>query len=94
MEPKEITKEIFLEAEKIANNLNISLKLPHLIGEDPSKNKEHKDCYVAWRDFFIGSDDYIRPCMSTSVKFFKYNKDVEFMEMWNDKNFQEYRKFI
>ena len=91
---KEKTKEIFNKAEELADKLNISLKLPYLIGEDPAKDKAHKDCYVAWRDFFVGSDDYIRPCMSTSVEFFKYNKDVDFKTMWNDKKFIEYREKV
>ena len=91
---KEKTKEIFNRAEALANELNISLKLPYLIGEDPANDKAHKDCYVTWRDFFIGSDDYIRPCMSTNVEFFKYNKDTDFMTMWNDEKFQEYRKNV
>ncbi|MBR3890939.1 MAG: radical SAM protein [Bacilli bacterium] len=91
---KEKTKEIFNKAEEIADKLNISLKLPYLIGEDPAKDKAHKDCYVAWRDFFVGSDDYIRPCMSTNVEFFKYNKDVDFKTMWNDKKFIEYREKV
>ena len=91
---KEKTKEIFNKAEELADKLNISLKLPYLIGEDPAKDKAHKDCYVAWRDFFVGSDDYIRPCMSTNVEFFKYNKDVDFKTMWNDKKFIEYREKV
>ena len=91
---KEKTKEIFNKAEELADKLNISLKLPYLIGEDPAKDKAHKECYVAWRDFFVGSDDYIRPCMSTNVEFFKYNKDVDFKTMWNDKKFIEYREKV
>ena len=32
--------------------------------------------------------------MSTNVEFFKYNKDTDFMTMWNDEKFQEYRKNV
>jgi radical SAM protein with 4Fe4S-binding SPASM domain len=91
---QEVTKKVFNEATKLSEKLNISLKLPYLVNEDPALDKEHKDCYVAWRDFFIGSDNYIRPCMSTPVKFFKYNKDIPFLDMWNNEKFIEYRKNV
>ena len=91
---KEKTKRIFDESEKLANDLNVALKLPYIIGQDISGDKNHKDCYVAWRDFFVGSDGYIRPCMSTSTKFFQYDENLKFMEMWNHECFQEYRKNV
>ena len=49
-----------------------------------------KECSVSWRDFFLGSDGYVRPCMSTPVKFFKYNMERPFMDMWNSPEYQEY----
>jgi radical SAM protein with 4Fe4S-binding SPASM domain len=85
---------ILNEAEKISEDLGIILKLPHLVGEDNAGNKNHKDCYVTWRDFFLGSDNYVRPCMSTPVKFFKYNKEVDFMNLWNSEEYQNYRKIV
>lgn len=65
-----------------------------MICEDSAGNQKHKDCFVTWRDFFLGSDDYVRPCMSTPVKFFKYNKDKSFMEVWNSEQYKRYRRIV
>lgn len=87
-------KEIFEEAIRIGDELGIALKLPHLIGEDEAGDKYHKDCFVTWRDFFLGSDGYVRPCMSTPVQFFKYDTTKDFKQMWNSVEYQQYRKVV
>lgn len=84
-------REVFDEAIRLGDELGILLKLPHIIGEDVAGDKLHKDCYVGWRDFFLGSDGYVRPCMSTPVQFFKYDRNKDFMDIWNAKEYQEYR---
>lgn len=90
----ELVHSVFEEAIKVAEELNIAIKLPHYVGEDVAGDKEHKDCFVSWRDFFLGSDGYVRPCMSTPVKFFQYDMNRDFMDMWNSKEYQEYRKNV
>ncbi len=90
----DLVKEVFEEAIQVGNQLGIVLKLPHYIGEDEAGDKFHKDCFVTWRDFFLGSDGYVRPCMSTPIHFFKFDKDKEFMKMWNAPEYQEYRKIV
>ncbi len=90
----ELVQKVFTEAEQIANKLNVLLKLPYLENEDPAGAMYHRPCYVAWRDFFVGSDGYIRPCMSTPIKFFELSRSYSFEEMWNSKEFQEFRKKI
>ncbi|RKI43208.1 radical SAM protein [bacterium D16-51] len=87
-------RECFGEAVRVSEELGIVLKLPHYIGEDIAQNKLHKDCFVSWRDFFLGSDGYVRPCMSTPTQFFKYDKNKEFMEMWNAKEYKNYREIV
>lgn len=87
-------KKYFDEAIALAEKLNVKIKLPYQQGEDIAKDKYHKDCYAAWRDFFVGSDGYIRPCQSTPVKFFKYDFNKSFMEIWNDAKYQEFRNAI
>lgn len=42
----------------------------------------------------MGSDGYVRPCMSTPIKFFKYDSNKDFMEMWNAPEYQSYRKVV
>ena len=88
-------RAIFDETILIAEKYKIGLKLPHVVGEDPSGNANHKTCYTAWRDFFLGSDGFIRPCMSTSEKLFhvdKYEKD--FYKMWNSDELVQHRERV
>ena len=85
---EELVKEVFEEAIRVGNELGILLKLPHYVGEDVAGDKLHKDCFVSWRDFFLGSDGYVRPCMSTPIHFFEYDKNKDFMEMWNAPEYQ------
>lgn len=93
-EKTDLVRSIFKEAIRLGKELNVVLKLPHISGEDIGGNAYHKDCFVAWRDFFLGSDGYIRPCMSTPVQFFKYDKDKPFFDMWNAVEYQEYRENV
>lgn len=87
-------KEVFGEAVEAAEKLGILMKLPHYAGEDTAGERYHKDCFVAWRDFYLGSDGFVRPCMSTPAQFFKYDKSREFMDMWNDPKYREYRAAV
>lgn len=87
-------RKVFQEAEELADKLGIVLKFPHIQGEDESGDKLHKDCFVAWRDFFLGSDGYVRPCMSTPVQFMKFDMEKSFEEMWNHERYQKYRQTV
>lgn len=82
---------VFREATALGDELGVTLKLPYVQGEDPAGDAPHRDCFVAWRDFFLGSDGMVRPCMSTPVQFFPFDRDKPFMEMWNAPQYQEYR---
>jgi radical SAM protein with 4Fe4S-binding SPASM domain len=90
----DMIREYFQKAVEIAEKKGIIMKLPYIPGEDIAEDKFHKDCYDPWRDFFLGSDGYVRPCMSTPVKLFKYDPNKDFMEMWNDKEYQRYRRYV
>lgn len=87
-------REVFNESVRIADELGIVMKLPYVQGEDIAGDKEHKDCFVPWRDFFLGSDGYIRPCMSTPVQFEKFYINKNFEEFWNSEVYQRYRKIV
>lgn len=89
-----LVREVFEEAIQAGDELGIVLKLPHYAGEDVAGDQFHKDCFVSWRDFFLGSDGFVRPCMSTPVQFFRYDIDKPFMEMWNAPEYQNYRKTV
>lgn len=84
-------EDVFMRTVELGEQLGVTLKLPHLQGEDPAGSALHKDCFVAWRDFFLGSDGIVRPCMSTSAQFFPFDINRDFMDMWNDDHFQQYR---
>jgi len=84
-------EDVFVKAAALGEELGVTLKLPHLQGEDPAGNALHKDCFVAWRDFFLGSDGIVRPCMSTPTQFFPFDIHRDFMDMWNDVRYQQYR---
>lgn len=91
---EELVKEVFEEALDVAHKLGVQMKLPHYVGEDPAGTNLHKECFVSRRDFFLGSDGYVRPCMSTPEKFFKYDLNRNFFDMWNDAKYQEHRKIV
>ena len=87
-------REVFDQAIELGDELGVMLKLPHIQGEDVAGDREHKDCYVAWRDFFLGSDGYIRPCMSTPVQFERFDTKRSFDDFWNGKYYQNYRRTV
>ncbi len=84
-------RAVFEEATLLAESLGVKIKLPYLQGEDIAVEKSHKDCFVGWRDFFLGSDGYVRPCQSTAMKLFHFDKYQTFKDMWNSKEYQEFR---
>ncbi|MDR2547758.1 MAG: radical SAM protein [Lachnospiraceae bacterium] len=90
----ELIRQFFEEAILVGKELGIILKFPHYIGEDEAGDKLHKDCFVSWRDFFLGSDGFVRPCMSTPVKFLEYDRTKDFLEIWNDPQYQKYRTIV
>lgn len=84
-------EDIFDKSVQLAEQLGIKIKLPYLQGNDVAGMQYHKDCFVGWRDFFLGSDGYVRPCQSTAMKLFHYNKYSTFDEMWNSTEYQNFR---
>lgn len=91
---QDLVKKVFDETIVLAERLGIRLKLPYIQGEDVACDKYHKDCFVGWRDFFIGSDDSIRPCQSTSLKLGNFSDYASFEEAWNSPLMQDFRKRV
>lgn len=87
-------RDVFAKAQEEAERLGVALKLPYLPGEDPAGSQPHKICYAGWRDFFLGSDGYIRPCMSTAQKLFHITKYPDFWAMWNSEEYQRHRTAV
>jgi len=90
----DLVRDVFAEAAEEAQQFGIALKLPYLCGEDPAGEQPHKTCYADWRDFFLGSDGYVRPCMSTAEKLFSIEKYPTFYAMWNAEEYQEHRRRV
>ncbi|MWV66836.1 radical SAM protein [Helicobacter saguini] len=91
---QDLIRQVFNDTIKVAVDLGIKLKLPYIQGEDIAGDKYHKDCFTPWRDFFIGSDDSIRPCQSTSLKLAKFSDYEKFEDVWNNEAFQKIRKEV
>ena len=91
---KEMVADVFQEAIQLAETHKIDLKLPHIQGEDPTGDDFHKTCYTGWRDFFLGSDGFIRPCMSSSDKLFHCSQYNSFNEMWNSTEYKRHRRRV
>lgn len=87
-------KDIFIFMEERCELYGIELELPFLPGEDPAGEKSHHDCTLPWRDLFIGSDGWVRPCMSTADKLFKIDTNRSFMEQWNHDSLRKYRRSV
>ncbi|HJJ41793.1 MAG TPA: SPASM domain-containing protein [Methanocorpusculum sp.] len=87
-------RSVFDEAVRRADKLGVKIKLPYIQGDDPAGDDLHRPCYVVWRDLFIGSDGYIRPCMSTPVKFIHIDDVESIDEIWNHPLYQKFRATI
>lgn len=87
-------QDVFNIAMEIAKENNIRLKLPFLQGEDVAGEEYHKICYVGWRDLFVGSDKYVRPCQSTPLKYMKIDAGDFMDSIWNSREFQDFRKGV
>lgn len=87
-------RRVFAQATETADRLGIKLKLPYIQGEDPAGEALHKPCFVGWRDFFLGSDGYVRPCQSTAQKLFSIHDHETFEAMWNAEPYQAFRRAV
>lgn len=91
---RDSVKAVFEEAAAVGEELGVNVKIPYLQGDDIAGDHAHKQCYVGWRDFFLGSDGYVRSCMSTSKKLFHISQYDTFEDMWNSKEYQDFRKKV
>lgn len=87
-------RKVFAETIKRGESSGIKIKLPYIQGEDIAGEKFHKDCFVGWRDFFIGSDGHVRPCQSTPRKMFHISKYNDFKQAWNSSEMIGFRSSV
>lgn len=91
---QEEVRRAFEEALRISEQIGVDVKLPAIQGDEPSGDKSHKQCYQPWRDFFIGSDGFVRPCMSTALKFFHIDALKTFEAMWRHPSLVDFRRRV
>lgn len=87
-------REVFEQALRLGDELGVDVKLPYVQGCDPAGAASHQTCHVAWRDFFVGSDGFVRPCMSTPLKFFHIEEFADFGDMWRHPKLAAFRKNV
>ncbi|MCL2301212.1 MAG: radical SAM protein [Firmicutes bacterium] len=87
-------EEAFNKAAERAKELGVLLELPYVQGKDPAQDMPHRECYASYRDFFLGSDGFVRPCMTTASKLLKYDPCLAFMDIWNSESFVLHRKTV
>lgn len=91
---RERVKSIFDKATELADAKGIMIKLPYVQGEDPAGTMVHRECFFPYRDLFIGSDGFVRPCVSTGEELFDIRDHSDFRSIWNHEKLQHYRKQV
>jgi len=89
---QEVTNKVFDEAEKVAKKLGIKLTLPDRFSKT-SKTTFHKPCFRPWEEVYIQCDGTIRACCFNDKIMGDLNKE-KFEDIWNNKEFQNFRKTI
>lgn len=89
---QETVKKHFAEAESRAEEKGIMLKLPYIQGEDPNGDAIHKQCFFPFRDLFVGSDGFVRPCMSNTQRLVNIEEVNCFNDIWNHDNMKVLRR--
>lgn len=85
LDMQETVRSSFAAATELAAAEGVKLKLPEIQGEGEAGEMRHKPCPFPWRDFYIGSDCYIRPCQSSSEKLFSLREYGSMLDAWNSK---------
>lgn len=91
---QERVRKAFERARKRATFHNIKLKLPEIQGEGEAGRLRHKPCPLPWRDLFVGSDGFIRPCQSSSLKMGHLSAFSDFKDFWNGEPMQQVREHL
>ncbi|MCL4872576.1 radical SAM protein [bacterium] len=83
LDMQDTVRDSFALASELAAAEGIKLKLPEIQGEGEAGGMPHKPCAFAWRDFYIGSDCFVRPCQSSSEKLLGLKDYGSPLEAWN-----------
>jgi len=84
----------FGKAMELAEKYGINLKLPEIQGAGEAGLMKHKTCPFPWRDLYIGSDGYVRPCQSSADKLLHIGGYDSFEAVWNSEPMQKMRATV
>jgi MoaA/NifB/PqqE/SkfB family radical SAM enzyme len=87
-------EDCFARALAEGGRLGVDVKLPAIQGGDPAGAAPHQPCRSPWRDLFVGSDGFVRPCMSTPLKFFHVDDFPDFVSLWLHPALAEFRRGV
>lgn len=94
LDRQDLVREHFEDASALAMKYGINLKLPEIQGEGEAGAMKHKTCLFPWRDLYIGSDGYVRPCQSSADKLLHIKDYGSFEEVWNSEPMQKMRSSV
>ncbi|OGP13996.1 MAG: hypothetical protein A2054_03880 [Deltaproteobacteria bacterium GWA2_55_10] len=94
LDKQDIVRRYFREAADLAQKYGIKLKLPEIQGEGDAGEARHKPCAFPWRDLYIGSDCFVRPCQSSADKLFDIRSYASPAEAWNSPEMQAMRQSV
>ncbi|MBI5644298.1 MAG: radical SAM protein [Deltaproteobacteria bacterium] len=90
----ELVKKHFAEARERAAKSSVNLKLPEIQGECYAGARPHKPCAFPWRDLYIGSDGFVRPCQSSAEHIVNIREYKSMTDLWNSSKMQELRRRV
>lgn len=94
VDKQELVMEHFGKAKELAEKYGINLKLPEIQGTGDFGTMKHKPCPFPWRDLYIGSDGYVRPCQSSADKLLHIRDYGSFEEIWNAEPMRKMRATV
>ena len=94
LDRQDVVRRYFNEASRLAAGYGIKLKLPEIQGEGDAGTARHKPCAFPWRDLYIGSDCFVRPCQSSADKLFDIRSHASPREAWNSPEMRQMRQSV
>lgn len=94
VDSQQTVREYFNEARSRAGRLGIRIKLPEIQGEGEAGTSAHKQCSFPWRDLYVGSDGFVRPCQSASEKILNARDFKTIEEVWNSSEMRSLRSRV
>ena len=94
VDKQELVMEHFGKAKELADKYGITLKLPEIQGAGDFGTMKHKPCPFPWRDLYIGSDGFVRPCQSSADKLLHIGGYNSFEDIWNSEPMRKMRATV